>query len=89
MIAKKTRVPNSSLCFKYNKEFDILDVFIQKVTPSISEENYYGIYTYFDVNTDEIVGVSIERYKTRDKKFIKAYLPFILDFDYIDRNIYN
>lgn len=89
MIAGRIRIPNSSLKYIYNKEFDILDVFIEKVSPSFSEENYYGIYTYYDRATEEIIGVSIMDYKKRNKEFIKKYLPFNLDFEYIDKNVVN
>jgi hypothetical protein len=88
-MVDKIRVPNSSLKYIYNKEFDILDVFIEKVSPSFSEENYYGIYTYYDRETEEIIGVSIVDYKKRDKEFIKKYLPFNLDFEYIDKHVVN
>lgn len=87
MIENKTRVPTDSLKYIYNKEYDILDVFIERVSPSFAEENYYGIYTYYDRKTGEVIGFSIMDYKKRDKEFIKECLPFNIDFKYIDENI--
>jgi hypothetical protein len=89
MIVSKTKVPNSSLKYIYNKEYDVLDIFIEEISPAFADENYYGVYTYYDRKTDEIIGASIMNYKKRNKEFIKKYLPFNVDFNYIDRNIVN
>lgn len=89
MIAEKVKVPQECLTFKYNKQYDILEVFIKDVVPAISDEIYYGIYDFYDRKTDELIGFSIMDYTKRDKKYLKKLLPFNLNFDYIDNNIIN
>lgn len=89
MIETKVKVPQKSLIYKYDKDFDVLDIFIEKVVPSFSEELYNGIYTYFDMKTEDIVGVSIMNYKDRDRKVVQGFLPFYLNFDYIDKIVIN
>lgn len=89
MTVQKVRVPRSSLIYRYDKEFDILDVFIEKIQPTTSDEIYYGIYNYYNRDSDEIIGLSIMDYKKRNKKYIKSLLPFELNFDYINEKIIN
>ena len=89
MIVDKVKIPSKSLRFMYNKEFDILDIFIDNIVSSFSEENYYGVYVRYDYITNEIVGLSINDYTKRNRDFIQKYLPFNLDFNYIDKNVVN
>ncbi|WP_297430608.1 hypothetical protein [Clostridium sp.] len=87
MIANKIKVPQASLLYKYNEKYDILDVYIDKIVPVISDEIYTGVYDYFDENTEELVGISIMDYTTRNKEFLKNILPFDINFNYIQSNI--
>lgn len=87
MIGTKVKVPQNALVLKYSKDYDILDVFIEKVVPSFSDEVSYGIYEYFDTKTEQLVGVSIMDYTKRDKDSLRAVLPFDIDFDYVDKKV--
>lgn len=89
MIANKVKIPFESMTYIYNNKYDILDVYIGKVVPVVSEEIYYGVYNHFDRRTDELVGISIMDYTKRNKKFLESILPFSIDFNYIQSNVIN
>lgn len=86
MIDAKIRIPQSSLIYNYDKNHDILDVFIEKFCPVFSEEIYSGIYILYDRTTDFISGVTIMDYTKRDKCYINNFLPFSIDFTEVDKN---
>lgn len=81
------KVFNGVFKYIYNQEFDILDVFIEKVIPSYSEEISDGVYVYRNRGTNDIVGFSIMDYSKRDKNAINKHLPIQLDFEYIDSHL--
>lgn len=85
----KVRVPRKALVYDYDRKYDILNIFIDKPDPAVSEEIYYGVYLFIDELTDTIVGASIMDYSKRNKEFIKKILPFDIDFNYIDSKIIN
>ena len=89
MIARKIKVPSENLIYKYNKDSDILDVYLCKCTSSISEEIIEGVYEHFDRKTDELLGISIEGYNSRNRKELDMIIPFTLNYKYIDNNVCN
>lgn len=87
MIAQKFRIDSDRLIYKYDKEYDILDVYIGNITVSFSDEIDNGVYEYYSMDTDELLGVGIEDFKFRNKEHLNNILPFRLDFDYIFKNV--
>lgn len=72
------------IIYDYNKEYDILNAYIEKCRPCFSDEIAQGIYEHFDMMNDELIGISIENYTKRDKKVLRKVLPFKIDYKYID-----
>lgn len=89
MIAHQLCIQNDKLIYKYSKKFDILDIYFVDNVRAISDEISNGVYEHFDIETDAIVGISIEDYKKRDKNYLQKILPINLSFEYIDKNIIN
>lgn len=88
MIAQKIKVPCEHLIYKYNNKYDVLDVFIGKIQKSISDELMQGVYEHYDIYTDELVGISIENYRSIDKSELNKVLPFNLNYNYINNKIF-
>lgn len=89
MIALKIKIDSERLIYKYDKEYDILDIYLGNTTVSFSDEIDVGVYEYYDRDTDELLGVGIEDYKSRDKDNLNKILPFRLNFEYILKNVIN
>lgn len=89
MIAHQIYIDSDKLIYKYSEKFDVLDVYFTDKVRAISDEISTGIYEHFDIETDDIVGVSIEDYKKQDKKYLQKILPINLSFEYIDKNVIN
>lgn len=87
MIGTKVRIPQDLLQYSYDKNTDIMEVFIEKSRPSFSDELYSGVYVYIDRNSEEIIGVSIMDYTKRNKNYISKMLPFDINFKYADQII--
>lgn len=85
----KNLIPHERLLIDYDEKFDVLYISIDEPKPSYGEEDYEGIIIRRNLENDDITGVIIIDYRKRNKDIIKTYLPFILDFDYVDRNITN
>lgn len=85
----KNLIPHERLSIDYDEKFDVLYISIDEPKPSYGEEDYEGIIIRRNLENDDITGVTIIDYRKRNKDIIKTYLPFILDFDYVDRNITN
>lgn len=84
MIAQNHKISKHSLIYNYDKEYDILNVYLYK-NPAVSEEIADGIYEHFDRATDKLLGVSIENYKLRNQSELDKLLPFKLNYDYINK----
>lgn len=89
MIAHQLHIQSDKLIYRYSKKFDILDIYFVDKVRAISDEISEGIYEHFDIETDDIVGVSIEDYKKQDKNYLQNILPINLSFEYIEKNIIN
>lgn len=89
MIAHQLNIQSDKLKYRYSKKIDILDIYFVDTVRAISDEISDGIYEHFDIETDAIVGVSIEDYKKKDKNYLKKILPINLSFEYIEENIIN
>lgn len=85
MIVNKIRIPQDSLIYEYDKENDILDIFIENKGPAVSDELYYGVYSYIDPITETIIGVSIMNYTERNKEYLRDILPFDINFNAADQ----
>ncbi|MGL4665962.1 MAG: DUF2283 domain-containing protein [Clostridium butyricum] len=89
MMSSPIAVPQEKMIYRYSKNSDILDVYLEIGKRMISEEISDGVYEHFDLVTDSILGISIENYRNQDKNKLHRILPFVLDFRYIDSKICN
>lgn len=88
MIVTKVKVPQSLLVYKYDSEYDILDVFIEKIVPSVSDEIDDGIYSHYDRKTNQFVGISIMDYTTKDTSRLYDLIPLDIDFKDINKKLF-
>jgi len=74
---------NTDMNWLYDREHDILYVYVSNSPPSYSDdEEVKGVYIKRSMDDDDfITGVTIMDYSKRNRQLLRKSVPFYFDFD--------
>lgn len=79
--------PLNNINYNYDRDHDVLYLYIGKQSLSYADEPYPGIYIKYSDDTDKLTGAVIIDYKKRDINLLSNVLPIDIDFSNINTDI--